>query len=151
MVKKVFISYSHKQGEWIWDRLVPCLRCGGPEIYIDGERFEAGKAIKGQMDLIQDKVDIHLLVLSLDYLNSEYCMHEMQNAINKDPKFEYGKVIPILRELCPLPNQITQNNPLYVDLQQDKDSRQWDVLLKACEADLGVDASNWLSTRNEIM
>lgn len=65
MVKKVFISYSHKQGEWIWDRLVPCLRCGGPEIYIDGERFEAGKVIKGQMDLIQDKVDIHLLVLSL--------------------------------------------------------------------------------------
>ena len=52
MPKKVFISYSHRQGDWVWDRLVPCLKAGGAEMLIDRERFEAGKALTGQMDTV---------------------------------------------------------------------------------------------------
>jgi hypothetical protein len=47
---KVFVSYCHKQGQWVWDRLVPVLNAGAAEVLIDRERFEAGKAIEGQMD-----------------------------------------------------------------------------------------------------
>ena len=32
MPKSVFVSYSHKQGDWVWDRLVPCLRAGGANV-----------------------------------------------------------------------------------------------------------------------
>ena len=55
---KVFISYSHKQGKWVWDKLVPCLKGGGAEVLIDRERFEAGKAVKGQMDATQDLANL---------------------------------------------------------------------------------------------
>ena len=27
---KVFISYCHQQGSWVWERLAPCLQAGGP-------------------------------------------------------------------------------------------------------------------------
>ena len=29
MGKKVFVSYCHQQGDWVWDRLVPVLEAGG--------------------------------------------------------------------------------------------------------------------------
>ena len=61
---KVFVSYNHQQGEWVWDRLRPCLKAGGAEVLIDSERFEVGKAVVGQMDTVQDQADKHLLVLS---------------------------------------------------------------------------------------
>ena len=44
MPKSVFISYSRKQGEWVWDRLVPCLKAGGADVLIDREQFEAARA-----------------------------------------------------------------------------------------------------------
>lgn len=64
MSKKVFASYCHQQGEWVWNWLVPSLRAGGAEVCIDRERFQAGKAVAGQMDATQDAAEISVLVLS---------------------------------------------------------------------------------------
>jgi len=151
MAKKVFISYCHRQGDWVWERLVPCLRYGGAEVLIDKERFQAGKAVAGQMNTVQDRADLSLLVLSPDYLTSNYCIHEMDRAIAKDPTFQYGKTIPVLRLACSLPAQITQHNPIYVDLQDDKNSQQWDRLLRSCKADLGCAMPDWLQARDDIV
>src|ERR1700732_2051207 len=98
----VFISYCHKQGDWVWDRLVPCLRAGGADIHIDRERVKVGKAVVGQMDAGQADAAMAVLVLSLDYLNSPYCVHEMQRAIRRDPKFAHGLVVPVKRLHCEL-------------------------------------------------
>ncbi len=45
MGKKVFISYSHQQEEWVLQRLKPCLDAGGAEVLIDAERFRAGRTL----------------------------------------------------------------------------------------------------------
>lgn len=37
---KVFISYCHKQGDWVWDRLMPCLKADGAKVMIDQKRFD---------------------------------------------------------------------------------------------------------------
>ena len=144
MPTSVFISYCHKQGDWVWNRLVPCLRAGGTDIHIDHERFKAGKAVVGQMDTVQDRAKMAVLVLSPDYLGSRYCAHEMERAILQDPSFTHGLVVPIKRLDCALPPQIKRPNPLNVDLQDDSKADQWDLLLRSCGADLGAPAPHWL-------
>jgi hypothetical protein len=149
MPKSVFISYCHNQGDWVWDRLVPCLRSGGADVHIDRERFEVGKAVVGQMDAVQDRTAIAVLVLSPDYLNSPYCVHEMERAIRRDPKFARGIVVPAKRVRCALPAKIKGPNPLYVNLQNDSKADQWGLLLQSCEADLGASAPHWLGALHE--
>ena len=142
-LKKVFISYSHLQGEWIFDRLYPCLLAGGAEVLIDRTRFEAGLAVFDQMDRTQDQADIHLLVLSPDYLASPACRHELDRAIAADPDFRNGRVIPLMRAPCALPAAIARPNPLYVNLSDDRDAAQWDLLLRAA-------APDWLQARDQV-
>jgi hypothetical protein len=149
MAKSVFISYCHNQGDWVWDHLVPCLRAGGADVHIDRDRFEVGKAVVGQMDAVQDGAAMAVLVFSPDYLDSPYCIHEMERAIRRDPKFARGIVVPIKRELCALPAKIKGPNPLYVDLQNDSEADQWGLLLQSCEADLGAPAPHWLDALHE--
>ena len=148
--KRVFVSYCSKQGEWVWDRLVPCLKAGGAEVLIDRERFKAGKSVIGQMDATQDKANRHVLVLSPDYLKSPHCTHEMNRAIAFDPQFQKHIVLPTLRETCTLPPKIAKPNPLYVDLRDDKAAPQWTKLMDACSADLGTDTPAWLNARDEV-
>lgn len=149
---KVFISYSHKQSQWVQDRLVPCLEAGGAEILIDRDRFQAGRAVVGQMDQTQDQAEKHVLVLSEEYLASRYCKHEMNRAVKLDPRFEQGVVVPVKRGACTLPAKISRwNPPLYVDLQDDKQADPWGLLLDACDADLGTAAPDWLAARDAIV
>ena len=151
MGKKVFISYSHAQIDWVTNRLIPCLKAGGAEALIDYERFSPGKRVIGQMDATQDLADIHLLTLTDDYLASKYCQHEMRRAVALDPQFQKGVVLPVIRGKCPLPDWLQgANPPLYVDLQDDKNASKWGMLVKACEVDLGVSAPDWLKARDEI-
>jgi hypothetical protein len=147
--RKVFVSYSHKQGDWVWDRLVPVLKAGGAEVLIDRERFTAGRALFDQIDATQDTADVHVLVLSPDYLASSACCHEMERAVARDPRFEHGIVIPVKRAEVTLPDSISVPNPLYVDLTDDSVASAWDRLLQACNADLGTDAPSWLDARDE--
>jgi hypothetical protein len=149
--KKVFVSYCHAQGDWVWSRLVPCLKAGGAEVLIDRERFVAGKALVGQMDAIQDLANVHLLVLSTDYLKSANCLHEMRRAVACDPAFTKGVIVPVQREVCTLPPEIAGPNPLYVNLVDDGDAHGWKRLLAVCDSDLGVEAPAWLHVRDEIV
>lgn len=149
---KVFVSYCHHQGDWVWNRLVPCLKAGGAEVLIDRTRFVVGKALVGQMDTLQDEADKHLLVLSDDYLLSAPCCHEMGRAIALDPDFNLGVVIPLLRGTCTLPASITTPNPLYADLIDDTKSDPWKLVLQQCDATkLGTNAPAWLAARDDIV
>lgn len=151
MAKKVFISYNHKQFEWVKNRLAPCLTAGGADILVDYKEFGAGRMVIGQMDATQEKADTHVLILTTDYLHSDYCKHEMNRAIDLDPDFQKGIVIPVLRSTCEMPDRLLgQKEPIYVDLKNDTDKAQWDRLMKSCEANLGLAASDWLKVRDEI-
>ena len=95
---KVFVSYSHRQADWVHSKLEPCLRAGGAEVLIDHRRFVAGPGVVGQMDAAQDQADRHILVLSEEYLKSSMCRHEMERAIALDPRFSRQLVLPVQRD-----------------------------------------------------
>jgi hypothetical protein len=146
----VFVSYSRHQSEWVWERLVSELRVGGAKILIDRDQFEAARAVYRQMDDVQDRADLNILVFSPEYLASEPCQHEMKRAIARDPKFEKGVTIPVLRFDCTLPSAIKRPNPLYVDLRDDAKPDPWDLLLKTCKLELGAAAPEWLPAHDQV-
>ena len=148
---KVFISYSHTEKDWVWDRLEACLKAGGAAVLIDRQQFIAGPAVIGQMDAAQDQAERHVLVLSREYLKSSSCQHEMKRAIMLDPKFTQQLVIPVRRDSTPLPPVIRKPNALYVDLRDDSRADQWELLLSACQASLGTGAPSWLAARDEVV
>jgi hypothetical protein len=150
-MKRVFVSYSHKQGEWVFDSLVPCLTAGGAGVLIDRQRFEAGLSLFTQMDTLQDQADVHVLVFSPDYLASAACLHEMDRAVDQDPAFQLKRVIPLMRNKSVLPSTILTPNPLYVNLTDDRITSEWDLLLNACGADLGIGAPQWLEARHDVI
>ena len=72
MPKKVFISYSHKQADWVRETLYPVLAAGGAEITIDYKEFAAGVAVRKQMHAAQARAEVRLLVFTPDYVKSDY-------------------------------------------------------------------------------
>jgi hypothetical protein len=85
MGKRVFISYSHRQAQWVRDRLLPVLRAGGAEPLVDNERMVGREPVVGQMDALQDQSEFTVAVITADYQASSYCMHEYGRA---DKPFE---------------------------------------------------------------
>ena len=102
------------------------------------------------MNAIQDQAEIHLLVLSPDYLASAPCLREMKRALTADPSFSKGCVLPVVREACTLPPEIKIPNPFYVKLIVDSKGDQWDLVTTRCGADLGVSAVEWLRARAQV-
>jgi len=151
----LFVSYSHKQSDWVHSCLIPVLRAAGAEVLVDIDHFKAGQTVIGQMDKLQSSASRHVLVITADYVASAYCRHEMDQAIKCDPGFVDGKVLPILQDSTPLPRKLSGagglgSGPIYVDLHDDKSAAAWEPLLKSCTSrPLGVDAPTWLRTLDQ--
>ena len=151
---RLFVSYSHKQFDWVHRDLIPVLRAAGGEVLVDVDHFAAGQAVIGQMDALQATADRHVLVVTADHLTSPYCRHEMDRAIALDPSFAAGIVLPIRMDATPLPPALAGTGglgtgPIYVDLRDGGDAEAWGLLLKSCGLALpGTDAAAWLAALN---
>jgi hypothetical protein len=146
----IFVSYSHKQSEWIQSRLIPVLRAAGGKVLVDIDHFLAGQTVIGQMDSLQSTASRHLLLITSDYVASDYCRHEMDQAIKSDPSFAASKVLPVRLDSTPLPLALAGTSglgsaPVYADLRDGKNAAAWDLLLNSCFLSLpGTDAPTWL-------
>ena len=147
---KVFVSYSHKYGEFVWDSLVPVLRAGGADVLIDRDRFKAGLGVLGQMDALQDGAERQILCISAGYLESKPCKHELTRALASDPYFTSGRLLPLLLDSVPLPASIQLPDPIWIDLRDTSNSDAWRLLLEACRAEVGTEVPRWLEIRGAL-
>jgi hypothetical protein len=101
-----FISYSHLDEEWVRDWLLPRLGEGGLRICIGFRDFEPGapSIIEMERAVLQSRKT--LLVLTPDYLASEWAEFENILAATLDPAARRRRIIPLLVEPCELPLRI---------------------------------------------
>lgn len=153
MAKRIFISYSHAQSDWVTTRLAPLLRASGSPIIRDLEASDAGVALNPQMDKWVDDGDVMLAVISPQYLASTACRYEWARAVARDPGFASGRLVPILLAGDRLPPEMTGPNPIYVDLREehfaDRDdptvNGHWEKVLQATGGEVGVPPLAWLN------
>lgn len=92
----VFISYSHKDEAWADYVLRQRLDDAGLKVCIDYRDFEAGKMVLLNMqDAVKQSKHI-VLVLTRNWLNSEFSLFEALMAGTKDPAGVEKKIIPLL-------------------------------------------------------
>jgi hypothetical protein len=100
-VHRIFISYSHKDNDFREDldgQLAALKRKGAIDVWAD-RKIGAGNELDGSIFFELDRAHIVLLLVSSDYLNSNYCVAEMRRAMNRHDNRE-ARVIPVILRPC---------------------------------------------------
>jgi hypothetical protein len=99
---KIFISYSHKDEDWrnlLAAHLAPLERAGLVQVWHDrkllgGDRFD--DVIAGELN----EADLVLLLVSADFINSEYCYgKELEQALLRERQGT-ARVLPVILRAC---------------------------------------------------
>jgi hypothetical protein len=102
----VFISYSTADKAWVRGELLTRLRKAGLKVWIDIDNVELGKPALQDLEDALANSQRTLLVLTPDYLNSNWTTYERYILQAIDPVNNRGRLIPILMEPCALPKSI---------------------------------------------
>ena len=126
----VFLSYSHRDTQWVRQDLLPKLEQHHLAVLVDFRDFEAGAPTVHEIERAIRQSRKTLLVLSDNYLRSEWATFERYLLQTDDPANTNRKLIPLRRDTCALPPSIgfltyvDLGNPEYVDAE-------WQKLLRA--------------------
>jgi hypothetical protein len=102
----VFISYSHKDAEWVTDVLLPRLEKTGLKVCIDNRDFIAGEsAIVNMQDSIKNSRRI-LLVLTPNWVRSRWTKLEAEIAQIAPTKDVENRIIPLMWKRCTIPQHL---------------------------------------------
>ena len=102
----VFISYSHKDGDWVRNVLLPRLETAGLRVCVDFRDFEIGVPSIVNMERAVEQCRRTLLVLTPQWVASEWTAFESLMAQTADPSGLRRRMIPLLREPCTPPPRI---------------------------------------------
>ena len=96
----IFISYSHRDREWVQSELLPQLEAVGLKIIVDYRDFEIGTPSLRNMERAVDTCRYTLVVLTPAWIASEWTEFENLLAASKDPTGRQRKILPLLLERC---------------------------------------------------
>jgi tetratricopeptide (TPR) repeat protein len=106
-MSKVFISYSHKDKEWVINWLLPGLERAGIKVHIDLRDFKIGLPALVNMENAIKECDKTILVLSPHWLESEWTNFEALMLQTKDPAGLKGSILPLMLKKCELPERLS--------------------------------------------
>jgi len=132
----VFISYSHQDGQWVTEWLLPRLESTGLKGHIDARDFVIGQPAVQNMENAVITCDYTILVLTQHWLNSQWTAFEAFMLMQADPTNLKKRMLPLLLEKCPLPPRL--NIFTYADFT-DENSR--DSQLTRLLSQLGISSS----------
>jgi hypothetical protein len=123
----VFISYSHLDAKWVRETLVPRLEAKSFSTMIDYRDFATGALAIDEMARAVEECRHVLIVLTPEYLLSDWSHFENAMAQALDPAAKWRKIIPVLLKNCSLPLRLKIVH--YRDLRSD-DPEEWDRLVR---------------------
>ncbi len=101
-----FISYSHKDGTWVENRLLPGLTRNGLRVYIDYENFVVGLPVLKNIELAIERCAKTLLVLTPNWVASEWANFEALLLQTGDPLNNRGRFLPLMLETSDVPSSL---------------------------------------------
>jgi AAA-like domain/TIR domain len=118
----VFISYSHRDKDWVRGWLVPRLKDAAVRVCIDHESFEPGAHSITEMEraVLQSRKTV--LILTPDYLQSEWSAFENILVQTLDPAGRHRRLLPVLLVHCEPPPRIGIRT--YIDLTRSEKHAQ---------------------------
>ncbi|HEX7828919.1 MAG TPA: toll/interleukin-1 receptor domain-containing protein [Thermoanaerobaculia bacterium] len=130
----VFISYSHKDKEWVDGVLVKSLAANGIDVLIDSDDFAGGTTSIENMSNAVTGAARTVVVLTPNWVASEWTRFEGLLSAQSDPTGSKGKMIPILRQKCEPPTWMAIRS--YLDFVDDtRMSQQLERLIRALKRD----------------
>lgn len=129
----VFISYSSHDKEWVRGELLKGIEKVGLRVFIDFRDFKRGAPSIKEMERGVSTCPKTLLVLTPDYVESEWC--EIENIMSqaRDPANRDLRLIPLLKTQCRKPLRLGALT--HVDFTVDADFElAWQQLLTALGA-----------------
>ena len=131
----VFISYSHKDEEWVINTLLPALENAGLKVCIDYRDFIAGKPAIINMADASETSHHTLLVLTPRWVESEWTLFESILSRTDDPSGLQRRTIPLLLEKCKPPKFISMLS--WVDFTDKKrENEAWQNLFKSLDKEV---------------
>ena len=128
-VYDVFISYSHRDSEWVLDSLLPILKENNVKVCIDRECFELGAPIITEIEKAVEQSRKTLLVFTPKYLESKWTEFENILVSTLDPSASERRCIPIMLAPCEFPPRFRAL--IYLDFSQPGDKLlQWEKLIR---------------------
>lgn len=124
----VFISYSHKDEEWVRNILLPTLENYGVKVCIDYRDFVGGSPSIKEMERAVKQSRKTVPILTPNYLASGWSDFELSIAQTLDPGNQNLRVIPLLKRQCELPLRIAYLS--YINFTKEEDETiAWRQLL----------------------
>lgn len=105
-MNKIFISYSHKNVEWVKTWLVPKLESHGVHAYVDYRDFEIGVPSVINMERAVEQCAKTILVFTPDWVDSEWTQFESLLLQTDDPIGLKKKIVPLMLIECKPPKRL---------------------------------------------
>jgi hypothetical protein len=102
----LFISYSHADKAWVHDWLLPRLEATGLRVCIDTRDFDVGVPSPDNMEAAVENSRHTLLVLTPEWVASQWTHFEALLTQTTDPVSRRGKLLPLLLKPCRPPARI---------------------------------------------
>ena len=102
----MFISYSHKDADWVRGWLLPRLEDTGLKVCIDFRDFEIGAPSVINMERAVERSRRTLLVLTPNWVESEWANFELLMLQTQDPVGRGRRMLPLMLEDCELPRRL---------------------------------------------
>jgi len=162
---KIFISYNHKNADWVRTWLVPKLESHGVPVHVDYRDFEIGVPSVINMERAVEQCAKTILVFTPDWVNSEWTQFESLMLQTEDPIGLRKRTLPLMLIECTLPSRLKIFT--YADFKNKNDwEAQLERLISQVQKDFAAPAptlphyppllaehiymKNWLRTEFEL-